>query len=152
MANWYAPTTNPRIHLGRVSDWNFRHCQSPISQHPALLALTIGTWTETKPTPIPAKKRPAMNVDLLNAPVCNATPRLNGIIAEVMIPHLRPSLSATIPAIKAPTNVPTERIETMREISPEGGCSLGPRFGKNCCCQAFISWIPEIVPTQRLVA
>lgn len=50
---------------------------------------------------------------------CNRTPKLNGMRHDKMIPHLRPKKSATNPAHRAPKKVPTDRIETIKEIRLE---------------------------------
>lgn len=54
--------------------------------------------------------RPTMNIGILVAAVCNATPRQKRE-QEQIIPILRPIPSATGAARRAPTKVPAERIE-----------------------------------------
>ena len=76
MQSWYEPITKPRIQAGNVSAWY------------------IGTCTEIRPTPSPAKKRPAMNMGCSVAATCSATPRLNGIRHDNAMPYFRPAMSA----------------------------------------------------------
>ena len=97
MASWYAPTIVPRIHLGAVSDWY------------------IGIMALIRPTPRPAKKRPAMNIGRAVETVCKMTPRLNTKAEDENSPHRRPRISAEGAASRAPKKVPAERIETISE-------------------------------------
>jgi hypothetical protein len=67
---------------------------------------------EIKPTPRPAKKRPARKMGIPVAAVCRMTPRLN-TWAEAIRPQRRPIRSPMGAAPRAPKNVPAERMETM---------------------------------------
>ena len=99
-----------------------------------------------RPTPSPAKKRPTMNVVCSVLAVCKMTPRLNGIRAERMSPHLRPTQSAKYPAERAPTKVPIDRTETINDMRPASWAGVI----SNCFCQNGIVWIPEIVPVRGI--
>jgi hypothetical protein len=70
---------------------------------------------EIKPTPYPAKKRPAMNRGCDVETVWRMTPKLKTIPADSIRPMRRPRKSPTGEAVRAPKKVPAERIETMRE-------------------------------------
>lgn len=70
------------------------------------------------PTPRPAKKRPAINIGSLFAAVWRMTPKLNTQHA-VIRDHLLPILSAKGAALRAPTKVPAERIETTNDVCDE---------------------------------
>jgi hypothetical protein len=67
---------------------------------------------EIKPTPKPAKKRPARKRGILVAAVCRMTPKINTIV-ETMRPKRRPIASATGAAVRAPKKVPADKMETM---------------------------------------
>ncbi len=83
MVNDQQETTAPLIHFGEHSDWY------------------IGTRVEMRPTPKPVKKRPAMKVGRVKAPVWRATPRQK-TTHEINIPVRRPQMSA----IGAPPRAP----------------------------------------------
>ena len=82
---------------------------------------------EMRPTPIPAKKRPALKRGREVAAVCMATPKLKIQQAEKS-PHFLPILSAKRGEDRAPKKVPTERMETIMalwEVSISGSPSVG---------------------------
>lgn len=72
----------PRTDFGEHSDWY------------------MGTRVETRPTPMPAKKRPAMKDPQLRA-FCIPTPNEKMAVAA-MIPHFRPTYCDIGEANKAP--------------------------------------------------
>lgn len=76
----------------------------------------IGRWNllkaEMRPTPKPAKKRPAMNIGRAVEAVCKITPKVKTIPEEISKAMRRPKKSARGAALSAPKNVPAERIET----------------------------------------
>jgi len=67
---------------------------------------------EIKPTPKPAKNRPATNRGIAVAAVCKTTPKMKTSV-EAIRPNRRPKISATGAALRAPKNVPADRIETI---------------------------------------
>jgi len=69
---------------------------------------------ETRPTPKPAKKRPARNRSRLVEATWRMTPRLN-IQQETIKDQRRPILSAIKGENRAPKNVPAERMETTAD-------------------------------------
>ena len=74
---------------------------------------------DTNPTPKPAMRRPAtMSPRVLDA-VCSTTPRMK-IPHPAMMVVRRPTKSARSPAMRAPKNVPAERMEVMRDFFHEG--------------------------------
>jgi hypothetical protein len=101
---------------------------------------------ETRPTPSPAKKRPAMNKGWLVETVCKITPKLKTNPIADMRPILRPRISAHGAARSAPKNVPADRMDTIRESS------LAVSFPSACvakvCFQYFMPRIPEMVPVS----
>jgi hypothetical protein len=101
---------------------------------------------ETRPTPSPAKKRPAMNRGCDVDAVCRMTPKLKTKPIAVKRPILRPRISAHGAARSAPKKVPAERIDTMSESS------LAVSFPSGCVekdlNQYFMPRIPEIVPVS----
>jgi hypothetical protein len=101
-----------------------------------------------RPTPYPAKKRPAMNSGCDVEAVCRITPRLNTRPAETMSPIRLPSKSPNGAAVKAPKKVPAERIETIRE----SWAAVMLRSGsvENCCFQYLMAMMPLIVPVSYL--
>jgi hypothetical protein len=68
---------------------------------------------ETKPIPKSAVRRPGIRVE---EATCRMTPG-EKMVHPAMIVARRPIQSAAEPAIRAPKNVPAERIETMGDIS-----------------------------------
>lgn len=71
---------------------------------------------EIKPTPTPAKKRPARNSGRDVAAVWKTTPTLK-IQHDTMRPQRRPMLSPSNGDARAPKKVPADRIETTAEVS-----------------------------------
>jgi hypothetical protein len=69
---------------------------------------------DTRPTPRPAKKRPATNIGNAVAAVCKITPNMK-TQQEKINDQRRPSLSAMGAAPRAPKNVPADRIETTSD-------------------------------------
>lgn len=69
---------------------------------------------EIRPTPKPAKKRPARKMGISTAMVCKTTPRLNTQV-EAARPMRRPMVSARKGDARAPKKVPAERMETMAD-------------------------------------
>lgn len=67
---------------------------------------------EIKPTPKPAKKRPARNMGMAVEIVCRTTPRLKTQV-EIMRAGRRPKKSASRGEARAPKKVPADRMETM---------------------------------------
>lgn len=126
MANWYEPTMKPRIHFGAVSDW-YRG-----TDEGRLLVSTRTAYTtrdakidadrdrryslnaEIKPTPKPAKNRPARKRGMAVAAAWKATPRVKTPV-EAINPHLRPMKSPMGAAPRAPKKVPADKIDTMAE-------------------------------------
>jgi hypothetical protein len=72
---------------------------------------------DTRPTPKPAKKRPATNMGNLVAAVCKITPKLN-TQQDAIKAKRRPIRSATGAAPSAPKNVPADKIETTSDVWP----------------------------------
>jgi hypothetical protein len=66
---------------------------------------------EIRPTPKPAKKRPAVNRGSAVAAVCRMTPKTKTMV-DVIRPHRRPRRSPKGAAVSAPKNVPAERMDT----------------------------------------
>lgn len=87
----------------------------------AILSLKTGARTrdilraEIRPTPYPAKKRPAMKSSCVVEAVCRTTPRLKTRPAEAIKPQRLPSKSPKGAAVRAPKKVPAERMETIKE-------------------------------------
>jgi tetrahydromethanopterin S-methyltransferase subunit F len=107
---------------------------------------------EIKPTPKPAKNRPATKSGMAVAAVCKATPNIKTTV-EAIKPSRRPIASATGAAVSAPKKVPAERIDTIVEDceavmlrSPE--LSLKPV--ENSRSQYFMARMPPIVPVSYL--
>jgi hypothetical protein len=67
-----------------------------------------------RPTPNPAKKRPAKKMGMAVAAVWRITPRLNTQVEAIKL-HLRPMLSAMRGEARAPKKVPADRMETMAD-------------------------------------
>lgn len=65
-----------------------------------------------RPTPKPAKKRPAMNIGNAVEAVCKTTPKLKTMPADINRARRRPKKSARGAAVSAPKKVPAERMET----------------------------------------
>ena len=101
MQSWYPATIEPRTFLGAISD-----------MYKIMIA-------ETKPTPIPAMTRPTTRRGTVVEATCRMTPMMK-MIQPTMIVTRRPMKSATSPAIRAPKNVPADRIDTMRDCCEEG--------------------------------
>ena len=70
---------------------------------------------EIRPTPYPAKKRPAMKSSCVVEAVWRMTPRLKTTPAEAIKPQRLPSKSPKGAAVRAPKKVPAERMETINE-------------------------------------
>jgi hypothetical protein len=79
---------------------------------------------ETKPTPNPAKNRPATNNGISVAAVCKMTPNMK-TMEDTISDQRRPMRSAIIDEASAPKKVPAERIETISD-----------------CCDAVIMGFP----------
>lgn len=71
---------------------------------------------EMRPTPKPAKNRPARKRGMAVAMVWRTTPRLNTHV-EMRRAGRRPRWSARKGEARAPKNVPAERMETMPDSS-----------------------------------
>ena len=104
---------------------------------------------ETIPTPQPAKERPTTKRGMAEEAVCMATPAEKPRTARTT-DHLLPRKSAAGAAERAPTKVPADRIETMRDCwdevmahTPVMGSGL-PKVHN----QFFIVWIPAMVPVS----
>lgn len=67
-----------------------------------------------RPTPNPAKNRPARNRGRATAAVWRMTPKINTTV-EAIRASRRPILSARKGDVRAPKKVPAERILTMAE-------------------------------------
>ena len=67
---------------------------------------------EIKPTPNPAKKRPARKSGMLTAAVCRMTPKIK-TNDDRMRPKRRPAQSARGAAPRAPKKVPADNMETI---------------------------------------
>jgi hypothetical protein len=70
---------------------------------------------ETKPTPIPAIRRPGTRSATVVDATCNATPREKTAQPRMIVVR-RPNQSAREPAISAPKKVPAERMETIKDF------------------------------------
>ena len=114
IANWYAPTMVPRIHFGAVSLWYMGTTTTLVLGQEHTKNANV-LRAETRPTPYPAKKRPAMKSGCVVAAVWRMTPRLKTRPAEAIKPQRRPSRSPKGAAVKAPKKVPAERIDTISE-------------------------------------
>lgn len=88
---------------------------------------------EMRPTPKPAKKRPAMNKGCRVDIVCRITPKLKTRPTDTMRPILRPSKSPNGAAVRAPKKVPADKIETMSESWE--AVMLKSGSVENFCCQ-----------------
>ena len=102
---------------------------------------------ETRPTPRPAKNRPAMNKGCRVAAVCRITPRLKTRPAETINPSLRPRRSPNGAAKSAPKNVPADRMETMSESSDAE--MVPSELVENERSQNGMARMPEIVPRDN---
>lgn len=80
---------------------------------------------EIKPTPNPAKNRPATNIGIALAAVCKMTPNVK-TQEDTINDQRRPIRSAIKAAASAPKKVPAERIETISD-----------------CCDAVIMGVPS---------
>ena len=67
---------------------------------------------ESKPTPKPAKKRPAVKRGIWVDAVCKMTPKQKTKV-ETIKPKRRPTVSANGAAPRAPKKVPAERMDTI---------------------------------------
>lgn len=100
---------------------------------------------DIKPTPYPAKKRPAIKSGCEVAIVCRMTPRLKTKAVDKIKPILRPKKSAVGAAVSAPRKVPNDRMETIRDSWPElmpGSPSASVYPVENVSFQYGISRIP----------
>jgi hypothetical protein len=68
-----------------------------------------------KPTPNPAKKRPANKYEMFCAPVCRPPPRTKTIHPAAMVQR-RPNLSPDGPAKAAPKKAPAVKRETTTPL------------------------------------
>lgn len=73
---------------------------------------------ERRPTPRPAKKRPATKRGIEVEMVWRTTPKQKTKLSMI-IPHRRPTVSAIGAAPRAPKKVPAERRETIIDDSEE---------------------------------
>ena len=103
--------------------------------------------TETSPTPKPAMTRPTIKTWMIRAPACIAIPT-EKMTQVIMIPHLRPTLSQMNGAVRAPQNVPIERILMNKPRTavinpglPSGSCGVPKSLAKLCMSR---SWPPII--------
>lgn len=78
---------------------------------------------ETKPTPIPAIRRPATSRLSPAEAVCRMTPTMK-IPQPMMIVVRRPMKSAKSPAAIDPKKVPAERMEVIRDFCHDGRVNL----------------------------
>ena len=120
-----------RIHFGEHSDWY------------------MGINMETIPTPQPAKIRPTTKRGIADAAACMATPAQKIMTARTT-DHLLPRKSAVGAAKRAPKNVPTDKMETMRDCWDEvmvqtPAVPVGLPKTHN---QFFIVWTPEMTPVS----
>ena len=69
---------------------------------------------DTRPTPKPAKKRPATNIGKCVAAVCKITPKMK-TQQEAIKAKRRPIRSATGAAPSAPKKVPADKIDTTSD-------------------------------------
>ena len=67
---------------------------------------------DMRPTPNPAKNRPARKRGMLTAAVCRMTPKINTNDDRIR-PKRRPAQSARGAAPRAPKKVPADRMETI---------------------------------------
>ena len=74
----------------------------------------MGINIDTIPTPRPAKTRPTTKRAKALAPACIATPTKKTMTPRTT-DHRLPRKSANGAAIKAPKNVPADKIETTRD-------------------------------------
>ena len=69
---------------------------------------------DIKPTPKPAKKRPATNRGIAVEAVCRMTPKQNTVIVIIKAIR-RPMKSPNGAANKAPKKVPADRMDTIKD-------------------------------------
>jgi hypothetical protein len=98
MENWYPETMAPRTDLGAISD---------------MYRMMIA---DTKPTPIPAMRRPGTSKPTVVEATCRVTPT-EKTRQPAMIVERRPHQSARDPAKSAPKKVPAERMDVIRDFS-----------------------------------
>lgn len=67
---------------------------------------------EMRPTPKPAKNRPATNNGMAVAAVWRMTPNVKTPV-DAIKPHRRPTISPIGAALRAPKKVPAERMDTI---------------------------------------
>jgi hypothetical protein len=70
---------------------------------------------ETRPTPRPAKNRPARNNGMAVAAVCRMTPNIKTQLEAIRLQR-RPMRSAMGAAPRAPKKVPAERMDTIADV------------------------------------
>lgn len=75
-----------------------------------------------KPTPRPARKRPAIRYEILGAPVWRAPPRVKIIEPMVMV-HRRPVYSVVGPANMAPKKAPAVKSATTAPLQKSVSCN-----------------------------
>ena len=106
---------------------------------------------ERRPTPRPAKNRPATNSGILVAAVWRITPNEKTTVLRIMA-RRRPKKSAIGAAKRAPKKVPAESRETIMEDWEEvtsGRPSLGlTNPVENISRHFFMARIPLIVPVS----
>jgi hypothetical protein len=106
---------------------------------------------EIRPTPNPAKKRPATKRGIEDEAVCNITPKQNTTRLTISA-SLLPRKSARGAAARAPKKVPADKIDTIREYCA-AVISGRPVAGflypvENVCNHSGIAIIPPIVPVS----
>jgi hypothetical protein len=107
---------------------------------------------EIRPTPKPAKKRPAMKRGCSVDAVCRITPKLKTMPAETIRPKRRPRRSPNGAAVSAPKNVPADKMDTIREFCDAGSIGLpsASLTSEKFSSQYGMANIPEMVPVSYL--
>jgi len=121
-----------------------------------ILCLSSRRWywliAEIKPTPKPAKNLPATKRGIAVAAVCKMTPKIKTNV-DATKPNRRPIRSAIGAAVRAPKNVPADRMETIVAVW-EAVVFKWPVLSlypvENLSCQYGIARMPLIVPVSYL--
>jgi len=109
--------------------------------------------TEMRPTPDPAKNRPATNRGIADATVCKITPKQN-THRVIKSANLLPMKSAKGAAPRAPKNVPADNIETIKDDCPAVRAGLPFTSVKpvvKVASQLGIAMMPPMVPVSYLL-
>jgi len=108
---------------------------------------------EMRPTPNPAKNRPATNSGMAVETVCKTTPNEN-THKVAKSPSLLPMKSASGAAANAPKNVPADKIDTIRDDSDAERAGFPYSSAEPVVktdSQCGIAIMPPIVPVSYLL-